>query len=68
MPEPESPGARLYQERCTRCHGLPSPKRHTSEQWGHLLVMMEDFMLEKNIDFPVQEKEMIRDYLYRNAK
>ncbi len=68
IPEPESPGARLYQERCTQCHGLPGTKRHTPEQWNHLLAMMEGFMREKNIEFPAQEKKMIRDYLYRNAK
>lgn len=68
IPEPESPGARLYRERCTQCHGLPSPTRHTPKQWDHLLVMMEGFMRDKNIDFPDQEKKLIRDYLYRNAK
>ncbi len=68
IPEPESPGAKLYQERCTQCHGLPGPTRHTPEQWDHLLVMMEGFMKEKNIAFPASERKMIRDYLYRNAR
>ncbi|MZG30863.1 MAG: cytochrome c [Nitrospinae bacterium] len=67
IPDPESPGARLFQERCTMCHGLPAPTRHNPEQWDHLLVMMEGFMQERNIDFPVQEKKLIRDYLHKNA-
>ncbi len=68
IPEPESPGAKLYQKRCTQCHGLPGPTRHTPEQWDHLLVLMESFMREKGTDFPAQEKELIQDYLHRNAR
>jgi len=67
IPEPDSPGAKLFQERCTQCHGLPGTKRHTPEQWDHLLVMMESFMQEKSIEFPDQEKKLIRDYLHRHA-
>ena len=67
IPEPESLGARLYQERCTQCHGLPGVTRHTPEQWDFLLVMMDGFMKQKKIKFPNQEKELIRDYLHRNA-
>ena len=68
IPEPESPGARLYQERCTHCHGLPGVTRHTPEQWDQLLVMMDGFMKQKNIKLPDQEKKLIRDYLHRNAR
>jgi hypothetical protein len=68
IPEPESPGASLYRERCTMCHGLPGVTRHTPEQWDQLLVMMDGFMKQRNIEFPEQEKNLIRDYLHRNAK
>ncbi len=68
IPEPESPGARLFKERCTKCHGLPGPKRHTPEQWEGFLVMMEKFMLEKGIKFLPHEKKLIQGYLYRNAR
>ncbi|MBT3368610.1 MAG: cytochrome c [Nitrospina sp.] len=68
MPEPESPGARLFKQRCTQCHGLPGPKRHTPEQWSHLLILMESFMRERDITFPDQEKKLIQDYLFRNAR
>ena len=67
IPEPESLGARLYKERCTQCHGLPGVTRHTPKQWDFLLLMMDGFMKQKNIKFPNQEKELIRDYLHRNA-
>ena len=67
IPEPESLGARLYQERCTQCHGLPGVTRHTPEQWDFLLVVMDGFMKQKNINFPNQEKELIRVDLHRIA-
>jgi hypothetical protein len=68
IPEPESPGAKLYKEKCTKCHGLPGVTRHTPHQWDYLLVMMEGFMQEKGISFPEQEKQLIQDYLHRHAR
>ena len=68
IPEPESPGAKLYLTKCTQCHGLPAPQRHTAEQWDHLLVMMQSFMDKRNLAFPEDEKKQIRDYLHRNAR
>ena len=68
IPEPESPGAKLYLKKCTQCHGLPGPKRHTAEQWDHLLIMMTAFMDQKGLPFPAEEKKMIRDYLHKNAR
>ena len=68
IPEPDSPGAKLYIEKCTQCHGLPGPKRHTSEQWDHVLNMMSGFMDQRGLPFPANEKELIRDYLHRNGR
>jgi cytochrome c5 len=68
IPEPDSPGAKLYLKKCKQCHGLPAPKRHTAEQWDHLLVMMQSFMDQQNLAFPKDEKKLIRDYLQRNAR
>jgi hypothetical protein len=68
IPESESPGAKLYLKKCTQCHGLPAPKRHTAEQWDHLLVMMQSFMEQRKLAFPEDEKKQIRDYLHRNAR
>ena len=68
IPESESPGAKLYLKKCTQCHGLPAPQRHTAEQWDHLLVMMQSFMDQRNLAFPADEKKLIRDYLHKNAR
>ncbi|MBC8284559.1 MAG: cytochrome C [Nitrospinae bacterium] len=68
VPEPESPGAKLYLEKCTQCHGLPGPKRHTAEQWDHLLVMMEGFMDQRGYPFLKDDKKIIQDYLHKHAR
>ena len=33
LPVPDSPGAKLLNRYCTRCHNLPSPLMHTAEEW-----------------------------------
>jgi len=68
IPEPESHGAKLYLKKCTQCHGLPGPKRHTPEQWDQLLVLMSGFMKERGLPFSADEKKLIQDYLHRNAR
>lgn len=68
VPEPESPGAKLYLKKCAQCHGLPGPKRHTPEQWDHFLAMMKGFMDERGYPFSANEKKIIQEYLHRNAR
>ncbi len=33
LPEPNSEGARLVAKYCSQCHGIPSPARHSAEEW-----------------------------------
>lgn len=33
LPDPDSPGARLVAEYCSQCHGIPTPGRHSAEDW-----------------------------------
>jgi mono/diheme cytochrome c family protein len=33
LPEPGSEGARLVAKYCSQCHGIPSPARHSAEEW-----------------------------------
>ncbi len=40
LPEPEARGASLQQVYCVQCHGVSSPKMHTSEEWPILLRRM----------------------------
>ena len=68
MPEENSPELKLLKKNCTICHGLPHPKRHTSEQWEHLLVFMKEIMTERRVSYSEKELRQIQSYLQRNAR
>lgn len=40
LPDPESSGAQLEAEYCSRCHGIPSPKSHSASDWVPILRRM----------------------------
>jgi len=68
MPEEGSTELGLLKKKCTICHGLPHPKRHTASEWGNLLTMMTERMNEKNISYTSVEMAQIKSYLQRNAR
>lgn len=68
MPEENSADLGLLKKKCTLCHGLPHPKRHTHEEWGYLLTLMKKRMDEKNISYTTEEMVQIKSYLQRNAR
>ena len=68
MPEENSADLGLLKKKCTLCHGLPHPKRHTKEEWGHLITIMTKRMNEKNISNTKEELSKIKSYLQRNAR
>ena len=68
MPEEGSTELGLLKKKCTICHGLPHPKRHTASEWGNLLTMMTERMNEKNISYTSVEMTQIKSYLQRNAR
>ena len=68
MPEEDTAELDLLKKKCTLCHGLPHPKRHTQEEWGYLLTLMEKRMNEKNISYTTEEMVQIKSYLQRNAR
>jgi len=68
MPEEDSAQLGLLKQKCTLCHGLPHPKRHTANEWDHLLVLMTERMNEKNISYTSEEMTQIKSYLQRNAR
>jgi hypothetical protein len=67
LPEEATADAKLYRQKCTLCHGLPSPSRHTRLEWKHYLILMESHMENRGIAFPDEEKTIIQGYLDRNA-
>ena len=68
MPEEGSAELELVKKKCTLCHGLPHPKRHTADEWNHLLVLMMERMKERKISYTSDEMQKIKSYLHRNAR
>ena len=68
LPEPESPAAQLYRERCAQCHRLYGPSLLTAEMWTFMVSRMEQEMLRRGVPpLKVEEKQMILEYLQRHS-
>lgn len=68
LPEPESPAARLYQQRCSVCHRLYAPSLLTSEMWRFMLGRMEMEMQRRGVPLPTPaEQASILEYLQKHA-
>lgn len=66
LPEPESPAARLYAERCNECHRVFAPSSLTSAMWEFQVDRMQGEMVRRG--FPPlrpDEKKLVLDYLRR---
>ena len=69
LPEPESPGGRLYAERCaTACHGAYQPSTMKFEMWKLMVDRMQGEMVRRGVP-PLNgdEKEVVLEYLRRHA-
>ena len=64
LPEPESPAAQLYQQRCSGCHRLYAPSVLTPAMWQLIVVRMELELQRRSLP-PLQpeERQTILDYL-----
>ena len=56
LPEPESPGARLYAERCGGCHRLYAPKVLTAAMWKVMVQRMQQEMLRRRVPTTPRER------------
>ena len=66
LPDPESPAARLYQQRCSGCHRLYSPHLLTSEMWSFMVDRMEQEMLRRGVTpLKAEERKTILQYLQK---
>jgi hypothetical protein len=68
IPDSKSQEARLFSKKCSLCHGLPHPSRHSRREWNHYLNLMKGNMDKKNISYTESEINTIRSYLHRYAK
>ena len=68
LPEPESAGARLYEERCATCHRLYPPNVMTAATWKIMLDRMQREMAMRGVPpLSGDEMQIALDYLSRNA-
>jgi hypothetical protein len=68
LPDPESPGAKLYAARCTGCHRLYAPGLLTGEMWKITVARMQGELVRRG--FPplsAAEQQTLLDYLDRHS-
>jgi hypothetical protein len=71
LPEPESPGARLYTRYCSGegCHGPIPPRRGGKRYWDMQYARMLPLMRKEGWKLPSRaETEEILAYLHRHAR
>lgn len=69
VPEPDSPGAALFQQTCSQCHALPDPKQHTASEWPAVVERMRKNMevMGKPVILDKQRNEIV-SYLSRHSR
>ena len=68
LPEPESPAARLYGERCGGCHRVLNPASLTPEMWKIQVERMQGEMVRRGVaPLAPAEKELVLGYLLRHG-
>lgn len=68
VPEPDSPGARLYQSRCTGCHRLYAPGSMTAAMWQVQVERMQGEFTRRGVRaLTPSEIEMLLGYLGRHS-
>jgi hypothetical protein len=68
IPDTGSPDARLYVEKCSPCHSVPHPKRHTFAEWEHIIPLMKDRMDKKGMTFTPEERKVVMSYLRKHSR
>jgi len=69
LPDPDSPGARLYTQRCvTSCHGAYPPSTMKFAMWTQMVDRMQGEMVRRGVP-PLTDKEVatLLDYLKRHS-
>jgi len=69
LPESGEPGAQAFSQLCSRCHALPAPSAHTSDEWKKVVERMAGNMENMGFGSLVPEQRMaILGYLQKNAR
>jgi hypothetical protein len=69
LPEPNSPGAKLYAERCSSgCHRLFAPGSLTYEMWKLQVERMQGEFVRRGLPpLSAEERGVLLDYLKRHS-
>ena len=68
LPDPESPAAQLYRQRCSPCHRLYAPSLLTAEMWQVIVARMEQQMRRAGSPpLSAEESRMILEYLQKHS-
>lgn len=68
LPEPDSPGAQLYRQRCDTCHRLFAPSTLKYEMWRIQVDRMQGEMARHGLPpLTPEERTTVLDYLKRNS-
>jgi hypothetical protein len=69
VPDAKSPGAEAFVSRCSTCHSLPAPQRHSAQEWEHMVGVMEKRMRERKVPPLTQdERKLILGYLTEHSR
>ena len=69
LPDSQSSGAKMFADKCSACHALPHPKRHTAEQWRHIMTLMEQRIHERGMHaLTTDERKSILTYLQQHGR
>lgn len=68
LPDPQSPGARLYAERCGGCHRLYAPGSLTSAMWEVTVRRMQGELARRGVPpLTADEQATLLDYLDQHS-
>lgn len=70
LPEPDSPGAKLYAERCDGpCHRLYAPGSMKYEMWKIVVDRMQGELARRGLPtLNADEEKLLLDYLRRHSE
>jgi mono/diheme cytochrome c family protein len=68
LPEPDSPGAQLYAQRCDTCHRLYAPTSMKYEMWKMQVERMQGEMARRGVPtLTDSERRVLLEYLQRHS-
>lgn len=68
IPEPETPAAQLYVNRCNGCHRLHAPKSMTAAMWEMQVERMQGELVRQGLPpLTKEERETLIVYLRRHS-